>query len=158
MRDAIRSIEPDKVSMRVLRATLASLGFGKKSSEHGDFEQWTAPAGISVTIHAHGAPAARTSHTIGNLQVFDLPPGATVEGRYLRLSPAELAIVLVLARAKSDYVTLIDLSKAVKIGAPMSLRALTVHVFELRRKLAQSHSNAEVTTKRSLGYKLSAAN
>jgi DNA-binding response OmpR family regulator len=154
MRDAIQSIQSEKIPMRVLRATLASLGFGKKSQAFDDAEQWTAPTGLSVTIQAtqNVTQNARTSHKIGNLQVFDVPPGATVDGNFLRLSPTELAILLRLARARRRFVTLLELSRSVKTGAAISLRALTVHIFELRRKLALSGASAKVTTKRTLGY------
>jgi DNA-binding response OmpR family regulator len=137
---------------------LASLGYGKKSAAYDNAEQWTAPAGrVSVTIHAarNLSPTTRISHKIGNLQVFEMPPGATVDDRYMRLSPAELSILLRLARAQEQFVTLVELSKSVKAGGCMTLRALTVHVFGLRRKLAMNHASAEVTTKRPLGYKLS---
>jgi DNA-binding response OmpR family regulator len=157
MRDAIRSVQSEKIPIRVLRATLASLGFGRKSEAFDDAERWTAPTGrLSVTIQAtkNSTQAVRTSHAIGNLLVFALPPGATVDGRILKLSPTELSILLRLARAQRQFVTLTDLSRSVKAGTVVSLRALTVHVFELRRKLALSGANARVTTKRASGYML----
>ena len=158
MRDAIRSIQSDQVPMRVLRATLASLGFGKKSDAYDDAERWTAPTGrLSVTIQATRthAQTVRASHQIGNVQVFELPPGATVDGKFLRLSPTELSILSRLARAQRQFISLKELSRSVKVGSAVSLRALTVHVFELRRKLALSGASARVTTKRTLGYKFS---
>jgi hypothetical protein len=158
MRDPIRALQSEKIPIRVLRATLASLGFGKKYDAYDDAERWTAPTGrLSVTIHAtrNVAPMLRSSHRIGNLQVFELPPGATVESRYLKLSPTELSILLRLARAQRQYVSLVELSRSIKDGAAVSLRALTVHVFELRRKLRQGGASAQVTTKRTLGYVLS---
>jgi DNA-binding response OmpR family regulator len=157
MRDAIRS---DRSPMGVLRATLASLGFGRKSNSFGNAEQWTAPiAKLSVTIHAaaNGAPASRTFHRIGNLQVFELPPGATVDGRFFRLSPTEFSIILKLARAKERFVSFAELSQSDNGGAGLTLGALSVHVYGLRRKLTVNHADARVTTKRALGYKLSAA-
>lgn len=157
MREAIRS---DISPMRVLRATLASLGFGRKTNSFGNAEHWTAPLGqLSVTIHAatNGAPASRIFHRIGNLRVFELPPGATVDDRYVRLSPTELSILLKLARARERFVSFAELSRQDDGGAAMTLGALSVHVFGLRRKLAENRASARVTTKRALGYKLSAA-
>lgn len=144
--------------MRILRATLANLGFGMKSDANDDAERWTAPTGrLSVTIQSTrtNRHAERSSHRVGNVHVFDLPPGATVDGRFLRLSPTELSILARLARAQRQYVTLRELSRSIKVGSAVSLRALTVHVFELRRKLALSGASARVTTKRTLGYKFS---
>jgi DNA-binding response OmpR family regulator len=158
MRDAIRSIQSDRYPMRVLRATLASLGFGMKSEAYDGVERWTAPTGlISLTIQAtnNGAHATRVVHSIGNIQVFEVPPGATVDGRVLKLTPTELSILVRLARARRRFVTLAELSRSIKTGAAISLRALTVHVFELRRKLALSGANARVTTRRTSGYLLS---
>jgi DNA-binding response OmpR family regulator len=144
--------------MRVLRATLASLGFGIKSGAYDDAERWTAPTGlISVTIQStnNGTHATRIAHTIGNVQVFEVPPGATVDGRFLKLSPTELSILVRLARAKRRFVTLAELSRTIKTGAAVSLRTLSVHVFELRRKLALSGASAQVMTRRTSGYMLS---
>jgi len=144
----------------VLRTTLADLGFGKKNGVHTSAEQWMAPSGrFSVTIHAgkRSAPAPRISHTIGNLQIFELPPGATVDDRHVRLSPAEISILVVLAQAQERFVSLIDLSRSVNAGAAMSLRALTVHVHGLRRKLTETGASARIATKRTLGYRLSTA-
>ena len=156
MRDPI---QPDVSPIDVLRTTLAILGFGKKNGVHENAEHWTAPRGrCSVTIHAGtlGAPAPRNAHRIGDLKIFELPPGATVDDRYVPLSPAELSIVVALARAGGRYVTLTELSKSVGAGAAMSLRALTVHVHGIRRKLAQYHASARIETKRTLGYALTA--
>ena len=128
MRDPIRT---GTSPIDVLRTTLATLGFGKNNGVQENAERWTAPSGrCSVTIHAglSDGPAPRNSHRIGNLKIFELPPGATVDDRYVRLSPAEISILVVLAREPERYVTLIDLSKSVNAGAAMSLRALTVHV------------------------------
>jgi DNA-binding response OmpR family regulator len=159
MRDAIRSIQSDRIPMRVLRATLASLGFGKKNEAYDDAERWTAPTGLSVTIQPakNDVLTSRALHKIGNVQVFELPPGATVDGRFLKLSPMELSILLRLARTHHRFVTLVELSRSVRTGAAVSLRALTVHVFELRRKLAVSGASATITTRRTLGYMLSDA-
>jgi DNA-binding response OmpR family regulator len=155
MRDPMRT---DTSPIDVLRTTLTGLGFGKKNGVHKSAEQWTAPSGrFSVTIHAgiSSAPAPRISHTIGNLQIFELPPGATVGDRHVRLSPAEISILVVVAQAQGGFVSLIDLSRNVNAGAAMSLRALTVHMHGLRRKLAESGSSARIATKRTLGYRLS---
>jgi DNA-binding response OmpR family regulator len=154
MRDPMRT---GTSPIDVLRTTLATLGFGKENGVRENAEQWTAPGGrCSVTIHAgpNSAPAPRNSHRIGNLKIFELPPGATVDDRYVRLSPAEISILVVLARAQKRYVRLIDLSNSVNAGAAMSLRALTVHVHGLRRKLAENRSSARIATKRTLGYML----
>ena len=142
--------------MRVLRATLASLGFGRKNDPYDDAERWTAPTGLSVTIQAtiNGAKPARDSHKIGNVEVFEVPPGATIDGKYLKLSPTELSILMRLAGARR-FVTLGELSRSVKTGSAVSLRGLTVHVFALRRKLKASGASAAITTKRTLGYLLS---
>jgi DNA-binding response OmpR family regulator len=158
MRDAIRSIQTDRIPMRVLRATLASLGFGRKYAPYEDAERWTAPTGLSVTIQAakNGAKFARDSHKIGNVEVFEIPPGATVDGRHLKLSPTELSILTRLAGARR-FVTLGELSRSVKSGSAVSLRGLTVHVFALRRKLRAGGASATITTKRTLGYLLSEA-
>src|SRR5450755_233850 len=148
MRDVMRA---GTSPIEVLRTTLATLGFGKKNGVHENAEQWTAPSGrCSVTIHAgmNSVPAPRNSHLIGNLKIFELPPGATVDGRYVRLSPAEISILVVLARARDRHVSLIELSNTVNAGAAMSLRALTVHVHGLRRKLAENRSSARIATKR----------
>ena len=146
--------------MRVLRATLASLGFGRKSEAFDDAERWTAPTGLSVTIQPqkNGAQPARTSHRIGNVEVFEVPPGATVDGRHLKLSPTELSILLRLARARRHFVALQELSRSVKAGSALSLRGLTVHVFALRRKLQSNGASAAITTKRTLGYRLAEMN
>ena len=111
MRDAIRSIQSDRIPMRVLRATLASLGFGKKNEAYDDAELWTGPTGLSVTIQPaeNDVLTSRASHKIGNVHVFELPPGATVDGRFLKLSPTELSILLKLARAHRQFVTLVEL-------------------------------------------------
>jgi DNA-binding response OmpR family regulator len=156
MRDVIRSIQPDRIPMRVLRATLASLGFGRKNESYEDAERWTAPTGLSVTIQSakNGARAARGSHKIGNVEVFEVPPGATVDGMFLKLSPTELSILSKLASARR-FVSLLELSRSVKSGSAVSLRGLTVHVFALRRKLKASGASAAITTKRTLGYLLS---
>jgi DNA-binding response OmpR family regulator len=145
--------------MRVLRATLASLGFGRKSTAFDNAEHWTAPTGrLSVTIYSSTRPTPLThaAHQIGNVQIFELPPGATVGDRFLRLSPAELSILVVLARSPQRFVPLLELSKSFDAGATLSLQALTVHVHALRRKLAMSNASARITTKRSVGYMLSA--
>jgi DNA-binding response OmpR family regulator len=145
--------------MRVLRATLASLGFGRKSTASDNAEHWTAPTGrVSVTIHASTLATAltRDAHRIGNVRIFEMPPGATVDDRFLRLSPAELSILVVLARSPQRFVPLLELSRSFDDGATLSLPALTVHVHALRRKLAMSNASARITTKRSVGYMLSA--
>jgi DNA-binding response OmpR family regulator len=156
MRDVIRSRQSP---IGVLRETLASLGFGKKSAAHDSAEQWTAPTGwLSVTIQAarSGATPVRASHRMGNVQVFELPPGAMVGDRHLRLSPTEFSILLRLARAKGRLVGFAELSAPVNGGAPLSLRALNVHVHGLRCKLRLSSATARIMTSRALGYSLSA--
>lgn len=145
--------------MRVLRATLASLGFGRRYAAADNAERWTAPTGrLSVTIHASNVetPLTRASHRVGNVQIFEMPPGATVDDRFLRLSPAELSILLALARSPQRFVRLVDLSRSFNADAALSLPALSVHVHSLRRKLATNCASARITTKRSVGYMLSA--
>jgi DNA-binding response OmpR family regulator len=159
MRDAMHTNQSGRFPVRVLRATLASLGFGRKSAASDSAEHWTAPTGrLSVTIHAsnRATPAARAAHRIGNVQIYEMPPGATVDDRFLRLSPAELSILVVLARSQQRFVPLLDLSRSFDAGAALSLPALSVHVHALRRKLAKCNASARITTKRSVGYMLSA--
>jgi len=142
-----------------LRATLARLGFGKKTTGSDNAEQWTARAGrLSVTIHTTkaGLPAALAPHIIGNLRVFELPPGATVDEKPVRLSRTEFSILLGLARAQQEFVQLDELSRFVREGRGISLGALAVHVYGLRRKLAVNRANVTLITKRTLGYKLAA--
>jgi len=159
MRDAMQPNRTGSFPMRILRATLTSLGFGRKHAASDNAERWTAPTGrLSVTIHASSleTPSTRASHRVGNVQIFEMPPGATVDDRFLRLSPAELSILLALARSQHRFVPLVDLSQSFNAGAALSLPALSVHVHSLRRKLAMYSASARITTKRSVGYMLSA--
>ena len=155
----MQSNQSGKFPVRVLRATLAGLGFGRKSAASDNAEHWTAPTGrLSVTIHASTRATAlnRAAHRIGNVHVYEMPPGATVDDRYLRLSPAELSILVVLARSPHRVVPLIELSKYFNAGATLSLPALSVHVHALRHKLAMSNATVRISTKRSVGYMISA--
>jgi DNA-binding response OmpR family regulator len=144
----------------VLRATLAGLGFGKNSAAHSNAEQWTTPSGrLSVTIVPANSctPAEQVVHHIGNLRVFELPPGATVGNRHMRLSPTELSILLTLARAQRQFVEFPKVARSRKAGRTLSLGALSVHVHGLRRKLAAHRANAVITSRRAFGYMLTAA-
>jgi len=157
MREAVRSRRSDNSPVGVLRATLAGLGFGKKSGAHTNAEQWTMPSGrLSVTIVPANSstPAEHVAHHIGNLQVFELPPGATIDDRYMRLSPTELSILLTLARAQQQFVGFRKVARSGKAGKALSLGALSVHVHGLRRKLAAHRATALITTKRASGYML----
>ena len=144
----------------MLRATLAGLGFGKKSAAHENAEQWTTPSGrLSVTIVPANSrtPAAPVARHIGNLRVFELPPGATVDNRYMRLSPTELSILLTLARADHQFVNFSEVARSGKAGKTLSFGALSVHVHGLRRKLVAYRATAQIITKRASGYLLTIA-
>lgn len=159
MREAVRSKRSDSSPVGELRATLAGLGFGKKSTAYESAEQWTTPSGrLSVTIFPANTciPAERISHRIGNLHVFELPPGATIDERFVRLSPTELSILLRLARAQQHFVDFPEVARSCKVGKALSLGALSVHVHGLRRKLAAHRASALITTKRASGYMLAA--
>ncbi len=160
MREAVRSRRSDSSPVGVLRATLAGLGFGKQGAAQANAEQWTTPSGrLSVTIVPTNScvPAEQVAHHIGNLHVFELPPGATVDNRFMRLSPTELSILLTLARAQRQFVDFPKVARCGKAGRTLSLGALSVHVHGLRRKLAAHRASALIATKRSAGYMLIAA-
>jgi DNA-binding response OmpR family regulator len=160
MREAIRKRRSDRSPVGVLRATLAGLGFGMESAAQANAEQWTTPSGrLSVTIVPSNSftPAEQVAHHIGNLRVFELPPGATVDNRFMRLSPTELSILLTLARAQRHFVDFPEVARSGKAGRTLSLGALSVHVHGLRRKLAAHRASARITTRRASGYMLTAA-
>lgn len=157
MREAVRRRRSDSSPVGVLRATLAGLGFGKKSAAHANAEQWTTPSGrLSVTIVPANSrtPAEPLAHVIGNLRVFELPPGATVDNRYMRLSPTELSILLTLARAQEQFVSFSEVARSGKAGKTLSFGAMSVHVHGLRRKLSAHRASAQIITKRASGYLL----
>jgi DNA-binding response OmpR family regulator len=157
MREAVRSRRSDNSPVGVLRETLAGLGFGKQRAAIANAEQWTTPSGrLSVTIAPANncTPAEQVVHHIGNLRVFELPPGATVDDRHLRLSPTELTILLTLARAQRQFVDFPEAARSGKAGKTLSLGALSVHVHGLRRKLAAQRASALIATKRASGYVL----
>jgi DNA-binding response OmpR family regulator len=157
MREEVPSRRSESSPVGELRATLAGLGFGKRSAAHSDAEQWTTPSGrLSVTIvpASNCMPAEQVVHHIGNLRVFELPPGATVEDRHMRLSPTELSILLSLARAQQQFVDFPAVARSRRAGKALSLGALRVHVHGLRRKLDAHRARALIATKRASGYLL----
>jgi hypothetical protein len=94
--------------------------------------------------HLRGAVAGRICRPVG---ISDKTDPGTMPGPagcfFEVLSPAELSILLRLARAQDRFVKVVDLSRSVKACATISLSALAVHVHGLRRKLATKLSVAE---------------
>jgi DNA-binding response OmpR family regulator len=150
----------NQTTLSRLRATLASLGFGMLRRVDNDVEQWnSATHKLSVTIQRAElfARALRVTHDVGNLRVFELPPGATVSDQNVRFSPTEYSILLGLIKAQDQYLTHVELTMVADQSMSKTATALTVHIHNMRRKLALKRANVRIETKRNRGYKLTAS-
>lgn len=89
--------------------------------------------------------------TLGELAIDEQQRRVWLDGIEITLTPRELGLLLILARAGGRVVPKHRLSHLLNpLGEPLDFAAIEVHVHHLRRKLGE----ARIRTVRGLGYRL----
>ncbi|MBP5261047.1 MAG: response regulator transcription factor [Clostridiales bacterium] len=95
------------------------------------------------------------SYSLGNLTLDDSSHAALIDGKPVRLTPTEYAIIKVLMIDQDRVISKSELlSEAVKYTPDLVEESLKVHMSNLRRKLKQSGSNVEIGAVWGIGFKL----
>ena len=95
------------------------------------------------------------SYSLGNLTLDDSSHAALIDGKHVRLTPTEYAIIKVLMIDQDRVISKSELlSEAVKYTPDLVEESLKVHMSNLRRKLKQAGSNVEIEAVWGIGFKL----
>lgn len=97
----------------------------------------------------------RTLLRVGSLQLDGLQLRATVDGRDLVLTLAEIRLLEALMRASGGVLTRRRLLEATGAEGATHERTVDVHVANIRRKLARHGMEGALQTVRGVGYRLS---